>query len=195
MTGRINGFATLMEQVALSGFVRIWCGTHQLDLLMHNFYASLLGEQFYHDLTGLIGFLHWQQTFEESIGSKCPKVATTRWLSIRNVTVWLRKHLVAVRQLLDEKNPRCKPLNVFWVMLFVVDDIAQESSIALKALQAMSLILSQQQSSIRQLRAFLMEYFKVKEEENRSREEQEEESRRADEQEEDLFADRQISEK
>ena len=40
-----------------------------------------------------------------------------------------------------------------------------------------------------------MEYFKVKEEENRSRKEQEEESSRADEQEEDFFADRQISEK
>ena len=50
-----------------------------------------------------------------------------------------------------------------------------------------------------------MDYFRVKEEENRSREGQEEESRRAeeqeedisraDEQEEDLFADRQLSEK
>ena len=134
---------------------------------MHKFYSSLLGGQFYHDLTGLIGFLRWQQTFEESIGSKCTKVATTRWLSISNVTAWLRKHRVAFRQLLDEKNPQCKPPNVFWVMLFVVDYIAQEASITFKALQAMNIILSQQQSSIRQLRAFLMEYFKVKEEENR----------------------------
>ena len=107
---------------------------------MHKFYASLLGEQFYHDLTGLIVFLRWQEKIEESIGSKCSKVATTRWLSIRNVTAWLRKHRVAVCQLLDEKNPRYKTPNVFWVILFVVDDIAQEASITFKALQAMNLI-------------------------------------------------------
>ena len=69
MTGRISGFVTRMEEVVLPGFIRIWCGAHQLDIVMHQFYASLLNEQFYKDLTWLIGYLRRQQKFEESVGS------------------------------------------------------------------------------------------------------------------------------
>ena len=74
MTGRINGFATCMEKVALPGLICIWYEAHQLDIVMHRFYASLLNKQFYKDLTWLIGFLCQQQKFEESIGLKCQKL-------------------------------------------------------------------------------------------------------------------------
>ena len=78
-----------------------------------------------------------------------------------NVTSWLRKHCLAVRQLLDKKNPKCKLKNVFWVTLLLVDDIGQQAAITFKSLQSMNLILHQQQGSIQNLKSFLMEQFRV----------------------------------
>ena len=76
MTGWISGFVTRMENVALPGFIRIWCAAHQLDIVMHRFYAGLLDEKFYRDLTWLIGFLRRQQKFEESVGSTMCAIAS-----------------------------------------------------------------------------------------------------------------------
>ena len=154
MTGHINGFATHREKVALPGLICIWYEAHQLDIVMHRFYVSLLNKQFYKDLTWLMDSFVGNKNLKRSIGSKCPKVATTRWLSISNVTCWLCKHRVAVCQLLDKKNPLCKPGAVFWVVLFIIDDIAQQAAITFKSLQALNLILSQQQSSIQRLQFF-----------------------------------------
>ena len=39
MTGYIQGVATRFEQAALPGFFRIWCGLHQLDLVLQQFYT------------------------------------------------------------------------------------------------------------------------------------------------------------
>jgi hypothetical protein len=40
MTGRVSGVATRFEQVAKPGFFRIWCGLHQLDLVLQAFFKT-----------------------------------------------------------------------------------------------------------------------------------------------------------
>ena len=57
MTGHIQGFATRFEQAALPGFFRIWCGLHQLDLVLQQFYTELTDKSFYGILTNLISYL------------------------------------------------------------------------------------------------------------------------------------------
>ena len=41
MTGHVSGVATRFQQVAKPGFIRIWCGAHQLDLVLQNSYSTV----------------------------------------------------------------------------------------------------------------------------------------------------------
>ena len=57
MTGHIQGVATRFEQAALPGFFRIWCGLHELDLVLPQFYTELMDKSFYGILTNLISYV------------------------------------------------------------------------------------------------------------------------------------------
>jgi hypothetical protein len=57
MTGHIQGVATTFEQAVLPGFCRIWCGLHQLDLFLQQFYIELMDKTFYGILPNLISYL------------------------------------------------------------------------------------------------------------------------------------------
>ena len=41
MTGRNQGVVTRIQRVACDGFMRVWCGAHQLDLCMQAFYLAI----------------------------------------------------------------------------------------------------------------------------------------------------------
>ena len=57
MTGHIQGVATRFAQAALPGCFRIWCGLHQLDLVLQQFYTALMDKSFYGILMNLISYL------------------------------------------------------------------------------------------------------------------------------------------
>ena len=61
MTGRIKGIATQFEQGVLTGLIWVWCRGHQLDLLLQDFFKTLLDEQFYLMLTAFVVYLRQQQ--------------------------------------------------------------------------------------------------------------------------------------
>ena len=44
MTGRISGVATRFQNVAKAGPIRIWCGAHQLDIVLQSAYTKLGNE-------------------------------------------------------------------------------------------------------------------------------------------------------
>ncbi|KAH6578257.1 hypothetical protein BASA61_003987 [Batrachochytrium salamandrivorans] len=92
MTGRIQGLATRIDQCTAGKLIRIWCGLHQLDLVMQRVFKASLDEKFYSTLTALIGHLRKQQTLISAMRSTCPKVADTRWISMESCTNWLTSH-------------------------------------------------------------------------------------------------------
>ena len=77
MTGHIQGVATRFEQAALPRFFRIWCGLHQLDLVLQQFYTTLMNKSFYDILTNLISYLQQQFNFIAEMKTKAETVADT----------------------------------------------------------------------------------------------------------------------
>ena len=61
MTGRVSGVATRFQEVAKPGFIRIWCETHQLDIVLQESYVHFGDDTFYYNLTTAIGYLRRQQ--------------------------------------------------------------------------------------------------------------------------------------
>ena len=57
MTGCLQGLVTRISNECSPGLIRIWCGLHQLDLVMQSVYEAAYNRQFYSTPTGLIGYL------------------------------------------------------------------------------------------------------------------------------------------
>jgi hypothetical protein len=72
MVGAVRGVSTRLELVALPGFIRVWCGVHQLDLVMQKVFKSLCDGTFYSKLTDLISYLGRKTSLIEEMGCKCP---------------------------------------------------------------------------------------------------------------------------
>ncbi|KAH8933356.1 hypothetical protein BDL97_18G026700, partial [Sphagnum fallax] len=136
MTGRHVSLLTFLDNATGPNFIRVWCGAHQLDLIMADVYDNLLKEDFYSNLVSLIGYLRRQHNLIADMKTMCPKVVLTRWLSMIKVMSWFKKHRIAVLAYLDEKLPPCRPSAAWWVLMMVVHSFAQEAS--LSELQAMT---------------------------------------------------------
>jgi hypothetical protein len=70
--------------------IRIWCGAHQLDLVMEHIMSEVLKEQFFVVLTGYISHITLQENLIAEMGSTCP-LLVNRWLSADTVTTWFKK--------------------------------------------------------------------------------------------------------
>ena len=116
MTGRLNGLATLFQR-AVDGddMIRIWCGLHQLDLIVQAAYRKLYNNDFIELLTGLIGYLRRQQNLITQMGTTCQKLMLTRWAHMHRALQWFVENRVDVMQYLAAKKPGCSPPRPWYV--------------------------------------------------------------------------------
>jgi hypothetical protein len=57
MTGRYKGTVTYIQKEAKMGFMRVWCGLHQLDTIVQKTVTKFFDDDFYSTLTSLISYL------------------------------------------------------------------------------------------------------------------------------------------
>jgi hypothetical protein len=134
MTGRHQGVITRIHHVAKPGFMRVWCGAHQLDLCMQSFYLAI-PDTFYSTFTLLVAYLRRQQNFISDKRSECPLICDTRWLNMIKVTTWFDQHRLGVIAYLEEKKPNCMPDDSWWILMLFVHEIAGIAAILCKSLQ------------------------------------------------------------
>ena len=103
MTGSTNGLVTQISNHCDPGIIQIWCGLHQLDLVMQHVFKPAFDGKFYSTLTSLIGYLWRQQNLSTEMQSTCHKVADTRWISMHSTTKWLVQHCLLVTEYLMTK--------------------------------------------------------------------------------------------
>ena len=148
MTGRVRGVVSRLAACTTGKFVRIWCGLHQLDLVMQRVFKNSLDESFYSQLTAVIGHLRRQLNLANDMRSTCPKVSDVRWISMHSATKWLTRNIIRVRQHFESKKPQCAPDDVWWTFLFVVNQLASEATLVFVSLQGLRTLLSQQKASL-----------------------------------------------
>ena len=56
-TGGHSGVVMYLQQATMPNFIRIWCGAHQLDLVIERMYNKLLKEDFFSVMDVLIRYL------------------------------------------------------------------------------------------------------------------------------------------
>ena len=114
------------------GFIRIWCGAHQLDIVLQDAYTHFGNETFYINLTAAIGYLRRQQNLVKDMRSQAPKVADTRWESMSSVSAWFKAHKIALNDYFELKKPSCTPLPCWWVQIMIINHFAARTTITFK---------------------------------------------------------------
>ena len=155
MTGVLKGVTTRLENDAQYGLYRVWCGLHQLDLVMKYAYKDLKNSKFNDILHGLTNHLCHQQNLITDMRSKCPKAITTCWTAVGYTCQWLLEHRVTILQYIAENDPDRTPLGWWWVIVAGISAIAKQVNIALVKLQEKNLLISQQRQELDHLLAII----------------------------------------
>ena len=148
MTGALKGVTTRLENDAQHGLYRVWCGLHQLDLVMKYAYKELLDGEFNGILHRLTNHLRYQQNLITDMQSKCPKATTTRWTALGYTCKWLLEHRVTILQYIAEDDPNHAPPSWWWVVMAGVSAISEQVNITFIKLQERNLLISQQRQEL-----------------------------------------------
>lgn len=154
ITGPVRGIITrAANRVGEEGcnLIRFWCGAHQLHLVVQNAAAAYCDSEFYTTPTGLIGYLRRQQNLVNEMRSKCPTVATTRWLFLVRVLNWIENHRDRITSYLHEKTSARQPPKVWWITLLALSAIFTEVDILFKTIQDSALFVYEQKASFNSL--------------------------------------------
>jgi hypothetical protein len=82
MTGCIQGMCTRLERECHTPIFQIWCGAHQLDLVIKKAFNRLCSDKFLTTLTAATGHLRRQPNLQVEMKSICPTFVSTRWISM-----------------------------------------------------------------------------------------------------------------
>jgi hypothetical protein len=146
MTGRVEGTLSYLESSLLRelSLIRMWCGGHQLDLVMEHVMNRVVKESFLDVLTAFISHLGRQQTLIADMGTTAPRLVN-RWLSANKVTSWFKKHRPALLRHIETKQPRSSPPLLWWVYLLAMDCFTSLSAKTFCKIQGLSTLVAQQQ--------------------------------------------------
>lgn len=152
MTGLVRGVASRCQEVTLPGFIRVWGGAHQLDLVMQAIFKAFVAGVFLTTLTRLIGHLRRQRNLITAMRTQCPNFVDTRWLSMGKVLRWLIANRIRLMEHLLDK-PAHAPDLQFWICVYALNEVCVEANIVCKKLQGKKLLVSQQTELLSQLGA------------------------------------------
>ncbi|KAG7372930.1 hypothetical protein IV203_033654 [Nitzschia inconspicua] len=116
MTGCIQGTCTRLSNECHGNIFRVWCGAHQLDLVVKKAFNQLMNKKFLITLTGVTGHLRRQQNLIQHMKSSCPTFATTPWISMGKVLKWFKANRIRLFQHFSEKKPACTPSMEWWLV-------------------------------------------------------------------------------
>jgi hypothetical protein len=139
MTGCLQGTCTRLARECHSSIFRIWCGAHQLDLVVKKALAALCDERFLTVVTGVTGHLRRQQNLIMEMHSTCPMFATTRWISMGKFLKWVKEKRTRLLQHFDQKKPMCTPSEEWWIVVSVIQPIVERIEKTFTLLQGMNI--------------------------------------------------------
>ena len=101
MIGRIQGVVThIAKESATDKFYRVWCGLHQLDLVLKHAYTELWDNEVVDIMKKFIAHLRQQSGLISAMQATCPQL-TTRWLAMSNVCKWLLAKCIILFEYID----------------------------------------------------------------------------------------------
>ncbi len=152
MTGRISGTATRLSSEVHSHMFRIWCGAHQLDLVVKKALRNLCGEDFMGVLKGVTSHLRKQQNLIQDMNKDAAKsFVETRWISMGPALKWLTMNEERLLVHFEDKKPACTPPKEFWILIAVISPIMKRVEQTFTAIQGQKTLVSEQRAELENL--------------------------------------------
>ncbi|KAH8940421.1 hypothetical protein BDL97_15G087400 [Sphagnum fallax] len=147
MTGRVFGVIIHLNNVMHNEclLTRVWCGAHQLDLVMEHIMDTIVKERFFTIMTRFITHLTWQLNLITDMKTMCPRVV--------NCLLSMEKLLAYI----ESKQPPSAPPRLWWVSLLAMHHFTSRTTITFRMIQGLTTLLDQQQAALVGLVASLME--------------------------------------
>ena len=115
-TGRVKGLTNHLNQECLDGFVHVWGGIHQLDLVVKKGIKGLMDDGYVKELTTGSGYLRRQFNLITLMKSKCPKFVDTRWIGLRRLLQWLKTHRMEIIAYFAQRASLAAFSNIWWII-------------------------------------------------------------------------------
>ncbi|RLN96015.1 hypothetical protein BBJ28_00010451 [Nothophytophthora sp. Chile5] len=155
MTGSQQGLsARLTTLVTKPAFYLIWCGVHQLELVVKNCVAAFCQKAFYDELVSVLATLRQDHPNQDHLASGLSSVppfasddipdvttafSTTRGFAEKLMVAlkWLMEHRLAITQRLQTAFPASVPSASWWVCVAVAHRVMAEIAYFMKKLLSM----------------------------------------------------------
>jgi hypothetical protein len=158
MTGRASGVVTRLSNAMHSEcpLTRVWCGAHQLDLIMEYIMGTIVKERFFTVMTSFIVHLTRQLHLIADMKTTCPRVVN-RWLATEKVIMWSKIYRPQLLAHIESMQPPSAPPRIWWVSLIAMHHFTSRTARTFRTIQGLTTLLDQQQAALVDLVASLME--------------------------------------
>jgi hypothetical protein len=130
--------------------IRIWCGAHQLNLVMEHIMNDVVKECFFTIVTSFITHIICQQKLIADMNTTCPRIIN-RWLSTGNITKWFNIHCPELFVHVESKQLASTPPRLRWASLLVMQHFMSRTVITFRSIQGLTTLLEQQQTTLNDL--------------------------------------------
>lgn len=155
MTGHLQGVVTrFVDASSNTKFYRVWCGLHQLDLVLKAAYMDLWENDVVEIMKKFIQHLRQQYGLIAEMKATCPQL-TTRWLVMGKVCKWLLTHRITLFEYINSatKPVTSAPPEWWWVVIAGISALTEIINPVFVKLQAQNLLISVQSALLSTLAA------------------------------------------
>ena len=156
ITGNIPGIATMFQNVVKTGFVCIWYGAHQIDIVLQGIYSKFVDDTFCQKLTRLTSYLQHQHNIFSPMISKALKREDTCWESMVKVIDLFKRKNIEIDMHINNKHPDCGPLPIWWIHLMVVAKLSRVTTTTFKSLQGHHFTVAMQRTHLVSMQTYLL---------------------------------------
>ena len=153
MTGHLKDVVTrLIKESSNTKVYRVWCGLHQLDLVLKDAYKELWDNEVVEIMKKFITYLRRQYGLIAEMQATCPKL-TTRWLVMGKVCKWLLTKRIALFEYINSAPTivSTAPPDWWWVVIAGINALTDVINPVFVKLQAQNLLISTQSALLETL--------------------------------------------
>jgi hypothetical protein len=145
MTGHLQGVVTRIASQSNNKIYRVWCGLHQLDLVLKHAYTELWDNEVVEIMKKFIQHLRQQHALIADMRATCPQL-TTRWLVMGQVCKWLLEKRIRLFEYINsaKKSIAQAPPDWWWVVITGISALTDIINPVFVKLQAQNLLISTQ---------------------------------------------------
>ncbi|KAE9027608.1 hypothetical protein PF006_g1994 [Phytophthora fragariae] len=147
MTGRHPGVVTRLEEAAINKILRVWCVTHQIDLVIKKTTSLVDRGDWSKAVYALLVWLRREEVLIIEMKKRCPK-KTQRWVQLGKLLTFNITNLVKIMTHCERKHPPQAPTCAWWVRTLAIYLAMELVNCTIITIQRRSLLLAQQPAEV-----------------------------------------------